>query len=450
MSLPELLAPAGEPEKLFLPELLAPAGRPEKLSIPELLAPAGKPEKLSFPELLAPAGDPEKLRVAFDYGADAAYLGGEDFGLRAPAGKFDLDALARARELAQRRGKRLYLTLNAYLRQADLPRLEDYLEALKPLDFDAYIVADPGVLALVRQLDPHREIHLSTQANTTNGAAARFWAAAGVRRINLARELSLEEIAAIGRETEVELEVFVHGAMCVAYSGRCLLSAAMTGRSANQGACAHPCRWRYALVEETRPGEYFPIEEDDRGSYLLNSRDLCLIEHLPALIQGGVHSLKIEGRMKTVYYLAAVTRVYRAALDRYRDDPSNYRCDPLWLEELEKVSHRPYDTGFLFGGAEARVHTADSKYRRTYDFVGVVRELFADGGALVEGRNRFFPGETLELIGPGMRQGCFTVGELRSETGDVLAAGQPNGRILMALPVGAQVGDLLRRQGQKS
>ncbi len=403
---------------------------------------------MPFPELLAPAGDLEKLHTAFTYGADAAYLGGEDFGLRAPAGKFDLETLARARELAQKRGKRLYLTLNAYLRPADLPRLQAYLEALKSLDLDAYIVADPGVLALVRQLDPSREIHLSTQANTTNGAAARFWLAAGVRRINLARELSLAEIAAIRRETDVELEVFVHGAMCVAYSGRCLLSAAMTGRSANQGACAHPCRWRYALVEETRPGEYLPIEEGDRGSYLLNSRDLCLIEHLPALIAAGIHSLKIEGRMKSVYYLAAVTRVYRAALDRYRDDPVGYRCDPLWLEELEKVSHRPYDTGFFFGGSEAKVHVADSKYRRTYDFVGVVREHCANGRMLVEGRNRFFPGEVLELIGPGMRQASFTVGDLCGEEGESLPAGQPNRRILMALPAGAQAGDLLRRQGR--
>jgi len=398
------------------------------------------------PELLAPAGDLEKLRIAFDYGADAAYLGGEQFGLRALAGNFDLDELARARELAAARGKRLYLALNAYLRPADLPALAAYLEKLKALDLDAYIVSDPGVLNLVRRIDPQREIHLSTQANTTNAEAVRFWQAAGVRRINLARELNLEEIRAIRAETDIELEVFAHGALCVAYSGRCLLSAAMTGRSANQGACAHPCRWRYALVEETRPGEYFPIEEDARGSYLMNSRDLCLIEHLPQLIEAGVHSLKIEGRMKTLYYLAAVTRVYRAALDAYLSDPAGYCFDPLWREELDKVSHRPYDTGFLFGGDEARVHTGDSKYRRSHDFVGVVRELTADGRALIEGRNRFFPGETLELIGPGMRQATFAAGELHAETGAVLAAGQPNGRIIMSLPAGAAVGDLLRRR----
>ena len=400
------------------------------------------------PELLAPAGDLEKLRIAFDYGADAAYLGGEQFGLRALAGNFDLDALARARELAMDRGKRLYLTLNAYLRPADMPVLAEYLERLKPLELDAYIVSDPGVLGLLRRVDPGREIHLSTQANTTNAEAVRFWQAAGVRRVNLARELNLDEIRVIQGETEVELEVFAHGALCVAYSGRCLLSAAMTGRSANQGTCAHPCRWRYALVEETRPGEYFPIEEDGRGSYLMNSRDLCLIEHLPRLIEAGVHSLKIEGRMKTMYYLAAVIRVYRAALDRYLANPAEYCFDPAWRDELDKVSHRPYDTGFLLGARDALVHTADSKYRRTHDFVAVVRALTADGRALVEGRNRFFPGDRLELIGPGMRQAEFSAGELRSESGEPLVAGQPNARIVMDLPAGARVDDLLRRERQ--
>ncbi len=400
------------------------------------------------PELLAPAGDLEKLRIAFDYGADAAYLGGEQFGLRAQAGNFNLEALAAARELASDRGKRLYLTLNAYLRPGDFSAFAKYIEKLKSLDLDAYIVSDPGVLGLLRRIDPGREIHLSTQANTTNAEAVRFWGEAGVSRVNLARELSLEEIRLIGAETEVELEVFAHGALCVAYSGRCLLSAAMAGRSANQGNCAQPCRWRYALVEETRPGEYFPIEEDGRGSYLMNSRDLCLIEHLPQLVETGIHSLKIEGRMKTLYYLAAVTRVYRAALDRYLADPAGYRFDPAWRVELDKVSHRPYDTGFLFGGQDAQVHTGDSKYRRTHDFVGVVRELTGDGRGLVEGRNRFFPGESLELIGPQMRQANFCAGELCSEAGEVLSVGQPNARIVMELPGGAQVGDLLRREKQ--
>jgi U32 family peptidase len=397
------------------------------------------------PELLVPAGDMAKLKTALDFGADAVYLGTDRFGLRAHAGNFSLQQLAEARNLTRDRGKRLYLTLNAFLRPSDLVPLSDLLQELRLLDLDAYIVSDPGVISLVRRIDPRRPIHLSTQANTTNAAAAAFWKGAGVSRVNLARELTLAEIGEIGSAVDMELEVFVHGAMCIAWSGRCLLSAALTGRSANEGACAHPCRWRYSLMEETRPGEYFPIEEDSAGTYILNSRDLCLIEHLPELLKAGATSLKIEGRMKSLYYVAAVTRVYRAALDRYLEDPESWRCDPAWLEELDKVSHRPYDKGFLFGGKDALVHAGDSKYRRTCDFLGVVLEGPSDGRAQVEGRGRFFPGEELELIGPAMRQTRFTVGELLSTEGLPLSAGQPNARISMHLPERAQPGDLLRR-----
>ena len=397
------------------------------------------------PELLAPAGDLEKLQTALDYGADAVYAGGEQFGLRAPAGNFTLQDLGRAREITSTRGKRLYLTLNAYLRPGEIESLCDYLEALRPLELDAYIISDPGVLAEVRRLDPERPIHLSTQANTTNASAARFWQQAGVSRVNLARELTLEEIGEIRAGSDVELEVFVHGALCVAYSGRCLISAALTGRSANQGACAQPCRWKYGLMEETRPGEYFPVEEDGRGTYLMNSRDLCLVEYLPELLAAGVRSLKIEGRMKSCYYVAAVTRVYRAALDAWLEDPATWRFDPLWGEELDKVSHRPYGTGFLFGGDDPQIHRRDSRYVRLYDFVGVVQSVAPDGTGVVAGRNRFFPGDPLELIGPGMRGAAFHAGELHSENGEPLATGQPNARIVMALPDGTQPGDLLRK-----
>jgi len=400
------------------------------------------------PELLAPAGDLEKLRTAFDYGADAVYAGGERFGLRAPAGNFSLQDLGRARQITAALGKRLYLTLNAYLRPGEIEPLSLYLEALRPLELDAYIVSDPGVLALVRRLDPERPIHLSTQANTTNASAVRFWQQAGVSRINLARELTLEEIRDIRSGCDVEMEVFVHGALCVAYSGRCLLSAALTGRSANQGACAHPCRWRYGLMEETRPGEYFPMEEDGRGTYLMNSRDLCLVEYLPELLKAGVNSLKIEGRMKSRYYVAAVTRVYRAALDAWIEDPGAWRFDPLWREELDKVSHRPYGSGFLLGGDDPQIHRRDSRYVRHYDFVGIVQSVAADGRGVVEGRNRFFPGEFLELIGPEMRGTGFHAGELHSEKGEPLAAGQPNARIVMNLPGDARPGDLLRKPVQ--
>jgi putative protease len=403
-------------------------------------------KRLTTVELLAPAGDLEKLETAIAFGADAVYTGGERFGLRAQAGNLTRDQLARARDFCGRRGRRLYLTLNAFLRPQEEEALAAYVEALKPLDLDAYIVADPGVLALVRRLDPQRSLHLSTQVSTTNGEAVRFWGDAGVTRINLARELDLEEIRAIAAaETGVALEVFVHGAMCVAWSGRCLLSAALTGRSANRGACTQPCRWRYALMEESRPGEYFPVAEDDQGTFLFNSRDLCLIENLPELLGAGVIALKIEGRMKSVHYVAAVTRVYRAALDAWQQHADGWRCDPVWLEELDKVSHRPYDRGFLFGGRDALVHPGDAHYRRSCDFLGVVQTVDFDGRGVIAVRGRFGPGEELELIGPAMRREAFTVGALTTATGAPLPVAQPNARVCLVLPSGAQPGDLLRR-----
>lgn len=397
------------------------------------------------PELLAPAGDPEKLEAALRFGADAVYLGGQNFGLRAAAGNFEQDALADAIDLTHRYGKKLYLTLNAYTRPAEFPHLAAWLEELRPTDIDAYIVADPGVLALIRQIDPQRPLHLSTQANTTNAAAANLWQQLGVNRVNLARELTLAEIAAIRSETTVDLEVFVHGAMCMSYSGRCLLSAALNQRSANQGACTQPCRWKYALVEETRPNEFMAIEEDERGTYLMNSRDLCLAEHLPSLINAGIDSLKIEGRMKSVYYVAAVTRVYRAALDAYAADPTGWHYAPLWRGELDKVSHRPYDSGFLFAGSDARIHASDSRYRRACDFVGTVEEVLADGSGWIGARNRFFSGEILEILGPKMRQREFVVIEVTNGDNETVNPIQPNARIRMPLPKGAAPGDLLRR-----
>jgi putative protease len=398
------------------------------------------------PELLVPAGDMEKLETALAYGADAVYLGVPRFGLRALAGNFSLPELAAARRLTAASGKRLYVTLNAYLTPGELGELEECIEELRAIGPDAYILSDPGVLAVVKRVDPGRELHLSTQANTTNAAAVEFWRQAGVTRVNLARELSLEEIRCIRENTVAELEVFVHGAMCVAYSGRCLLSAALADRGANAGLCAQPCRWRYALMEETRPGQYLPVEEDGRGTYIMNSRDLCLVEYLPQLVSAGVDSLKIEGRMKSRYYVAAVTRVYRAALDAYLSDPDGYRFDPLWLEELKKVSHRPYDSGFLFAGEGGRVHRSDSRYRRSHDFVGVVLEVSADGRGVVQGRNRFYPEETLELIGPGMRQDRFSAGRLVGDDGRELPVMQPNAMARMVLPDGARPGDLLRRE----
>ncbi|MGK2943149.1 MAG: peptidase U32 family protein [Desulfuromonadales bacterium] len=397
------------------------------------------------PELLAPAGNLEKLETALRYGADAVYCGVEQFSLRALAGNLTLQDLSRACDVAHSLDKRLYLTLNAFLRPGEEAAARQLLESLLPIPVDAYILADPGMLHLVRQIDPARELHLSTQANTTSSLAAHFWQAQGVKRLNLARELSLQEIAAIRLSVDLELEVFVHGAMCMAYSGRCLLSAGLSGRSANRGSCSHPCRWKYALQEESRPGEYLPIEEDERGTYIFNSRDLCLINHLPDLINAGVDSLKIEGRMKSLYYVAAVTRIYRAALDAWRDDPDNYRVDRQWQRELEAVSHRPYGTGFLFEQDHAFVTAENSDYLRDCDFVGIVLGTATDGRWLVEGRNRFKSGECLEIIGPDMRQEEFTFAEALSEKGELVSTVQPNAVVRMLLPAGTQVGDMLRR-----
>jgi putative protease len=402
-------------------------------------------DRLMIPELLAPAGNLEKLEAALRYGADAVYCGVAQFSLRALAGNLTVQELSQGCNIAHAQGKRLYLTLNAFLRPGEELAARELMESLLPVPVDAYILADPGMLQLVRQVDPGREVHLSTQANTTSGLAAHFWQSQGVKRLNLARELSLQEIAAIGASVELELEVFVHGAMCMAYSGRCLLSAGLSGRSANRGACSHPCRWKYALQEEQRPGEFFPIEEDERGTYIFNSRDLCLIDHLPELLNAGVDSLKIEGRMKSLYYVAAVTRVYRAALDAWLDDPDHYQADPQWRRELEAVSHRPYGTGFLFDQHHAFVHAEDSFYLRDCDFVGLVKEFVAADVWLVEGRNRFIAGDSLELIGPGMRQAEFVFVEAFNEQGEAIATVQPNALVRMKLPAAVQSGDMLRR-----
>jgi len=398
---------------------------------------------MQLPELLAPAGNLEKLSSALDFGADAVYAGLEQFSLRAQADNLNWDDYLTALQLCHARGKRLYLTLNAFFRQAELSELTSLARKLATSPPDALIVSDPGALATLRSEAPEIPLHLSTQANTVNAAAIEFWGHHGVTRVNLARELGFDEMAAIRKATGVELEVFVHGAMCVAWSGRCLLSAALTGRSANRGACTHPCRWNYALVEESRPGEYFPIEEDSRGSYLLNSRDLCLLEELPTLVAAGVDSLKIEGRMKSPYYVAAVTRVYREALDRLAADPQAWHVEPLWQQELDMVSHRPYGKG-LQGPEHANLYTGDSRYIRHSDFLGRIDAL-EPTRALLTVRNRFFPGEAIEVIGPGMRTERLTVAELETEDGRPLEVAQPNQRVGFAVPDSVSVGDLLRR-----
>ncbi len=394
-------------------------------------------------ELLVPAGDPDKLKTAIRFGADAVYLAGSDFGLRARAGNFSFFQLEQARQQTRAAGVKMYLTLNASLRASEFPALEALLEELKPLELDAYIVADAGVLACIRRVDPQRAIHMSTQANTCNPPAASFWQQAGVGRINLARELTLADIQAFKTVPDLELEAFVHGAMCVAHSGRCLISTALTGRSANRGDCAQPCRWNYSLVEEMRPGEAMTVEEDQRGTYLFNSRDLCLVEHLGPLVDAGVSSFKIEGRMKGIYYVAVTTDVYRQALDRLL--AGEREVDPRWRDELDTVSHRPYGSGFLLGRDDAQISAADTRYLRSHDFVGLVCD--AGEGLYVEGRNRFLPGEELELIGPQMRRAVIRVAGLRGLDGTELTVAQPNSKVrIEPFPEWAEAGDMLRRK----
>lgn len=410
---------------------------------------------MNTPELLAPAGNMEKLKIAVHYGANAVYLGGHAFGLRNLSDNFSIDEMPIALDYCHGHGVKAYLTVNSYPHNDALPRLEEYLRQTAPLPFDAYIVADPGVIDMVRDISPHRELHLSTQANTVNWRSARFWHRQGVRRINLAREMGLDAIhETVAQAPGMEFEAFVHGALCISYSGRCLISSALAGRDANQGECAHPCRWSYHLVEETRPGEYLPVTEDENGTFIFNSRDLCLLEHLPALVQSGVSALKIEGRMKGINYVASVLRVYRQALDEYRSDPSGWRCRPEWLEELAKLSHRGYTTGFLFGTPRDVGQEYHSAYIRSHEFVGLAESLRTGGEVVIGVRNRIRRGDELEFIGPAMRAARFTVQELKILTpeGDQVGAdaANPNQRIVLSPPFPVEPFDLVRREKQGS
>jgi len=399
--------------------------------------------KMNIPELLAPAGNLEKLKIAVHYGADAVYLGGKAFGLRNLADNFTLEEMATGIEYAHARNVKVYLTVNSYPANAGLEALESYIQEIAPLPFDALIAADPGVIQLINELAPDKTIHLSTQANSVNWRAVSFWAGQGINRVNLAREMTLADIIETKNKTSVELELFAHGAMCISYSGRCLLSSVMSGRNANKGECSHPCRWNYSLVEETRPGEYFPVMEDESGTFIFNSKDLCLIEHLPQILSSGVASLKIEGRMKGIYYVASVVRTYRAALDAIRDEGEGYNFRQEWLEELCKISHRGYTTGFLFGQPEDVGQEYHCSYLRTYLFVGVVEEKNPDGTFMVAVRNKISSGDTVELMGPGMRNDSFTA-SLTDEKGNPLEVANPNQRVKMPLPTGAAANDLLR------
>lgn len=356
-------------------------------------------------ELLAPAGDLEKLKMAINYGADAVYLGGERFGLRKASKNFSIDELKEGIQYAHERNRKVYVTMNIIPHNEDLKGLEEYVKELYDIGIDAAIVSDPGVMTIIRKTVPDLPIHLSTQASVTNYETVMFWYNQGIRRIVLARELSLEEIKEITDKApkDLEIETFVHGAMCISYSGRCLLSNYMAGRDANRGDCAQACRWKYYLMEEKRPGEYFPIFEDEKGTYIFNSKDLCMIEYIPEMVKAGIRSFKIEGRVKSSYYVATVLRSYRMAIDEYLKDPENYRFKPEWLDEIKKASHRDFTTGFYFRKPtkDDQVYTS-STYIRGYDFVGLVLDYNPNTKfATVEQRNRMYLGDEVEVFGPG-------------------------------------------------
>ena len=357
-------------------------------------------------ELLAPAGDMERLRMSVAYGADAVYLAGGDFGMRAFAGNFSPEELSEAVALCKRHGVRVHVTCNTMPRNGEVDRLPDFLVQLEALGVDAVIAADVGVLALCKRYAPYVQVHVSTQAGVTNYQSAQAWYDLGASRVILARELTLEEIREIRARTprELEIEAFVHGAMCVSYSGRCLLSNYMTGRDASRGACAQPCRYKYALMEEKRPGEYFPVYEENGETFILNSRDMCMIDHVPELLEAGLDSLKIEGRAKSAYYAALTTAAYRHAIDAAEEGRP---LEQTWRDEVEKVSHRHYSTGFYYGYPGQ--FTEDSRYIRDWQVVAVVTSCTPEGLATLSLRNKFAAGDSLELVGPDVPALSFQV-----------------------------------------
>lgn len=390
------------------------------------------------PELLAPGGSLEKLKVAILYGADAVYVGGEAFSLRVAAENFSFEDMKEGLEFAHERGKKVYLTANILPHNRDIKEFEEYIKEIAPFGFDAILVADPGMLEIVKQYAPDLPIHISTQANNVNYKSAEFWYKQGAKRVVLAREMSMEEIREIRANTpsELELEAFVHGAMCVSYSGRCLLSNYLTSRDANQGACAHPCRWNYSLMEETRPGEYMPVFENERGTFIFNSKDLCMIEHIPEIIKSGITSLKLEGRVKTSYYVATVVKAYREEIDRYLADPEGYVFDRSQIDELCKVSHRPYSTGFYFGkpNDNGQVYTSSS-YIRDYDLIGIVTDYDENTKiATISQRNRFFVGDEIEIMQPGKPFFKQKVEYMEDEKGESISVA-PHAAMTVRMPV---------------
>lgn len=385
-------------------------------------------------EVLAPAGNLEKLETAYLYGADAAYVGGQEFSLRAKAGNFSLEELAEARDLSRKLGKKLYVALNIFPHNPDLLGIRAYLERLDELRMDALIISDPGVIWLARTHAPNTPIHLSTQANTQNWAACRFWQEQGLERIVLGREVPMREIREIREHAEVELEAFVHGAMCMAYSGRCMLSMYFTGKSANCGSCTHPCRWEYHIVEKQRGDAYMPVEEDERGTYIFNSKDLCMLPYLDRFLDSGVTSLKIEGRMKSIHYVATVTKAYRRAVDLILSGGDFHGSVPALMRELEGIGEREYTTGFYLDEKDPEM----MQYRpydleQNFRFVGKVLETGLEGGRIrIEQRNKFLVGDELEILLPEGDNRILKVAGLKDEDGEAVESA-PHPRQILTL-----------------
>ncbi|HJD03034.1 MAG TPA: U32 family peptidase [Candidatus Mediterraneibacter caccogallinarum] len=372
------------------------------------------------PELLIPASSLEVLKTAVIFGADAVYIGGEAFGLRAKAKNFSMEEMGEGIEFAHARDVKVYVTANILAHNSDLPEVRKYFQELKSVKPDALIIADPGVFDIAKEVCPEIDRHISTQANNTNYGTYNFWYRQGASRVVSARELSMQELKELRANIpdDLEIETFIHGAMCISYSGRCLLSNYFTGRDANRGACTHPCRWKYAVVEETRPGEYMPVYENERGTYIFNSKDLCMIEHIPELIDAGIDSLKIEGRMKTALYVATVARTYRKAIDDYQKDPQLYRKNmPWYLDQISNCTYRKFTTGFFFGKPDDSAQIYDSNtYVKDYTYLGIVGET-GDGMCRIEQRNKFSVGETIEIMKPDGRNVEVTVERILNEEG---------------------------------
>ena len=400
-------------------------------------------------ELLIPAGSLDVLKTAVIYGADAVYIGGEAFGLRAKAHNFSLEDMKEGIAFAHAHDVKVYVTANILAHNQDLPGVEAYFEELKEVGPDALIISDPGVFEIAKRVLPDTELHVSTQANNTNYDTYLFWNRMGAKRVVSARELSLAEIKEIRSHIpdDMEIESFIHGAMCISYSGRCLLSNFFTGRDANQGACTHPCRWKYSIVEETRPGEYMPVYENERGTYIFNSKDLCMIEHVPELIDAGIDSFKIEGRMKTALYVATVARTYRKAIDDYLEDPKKYEANMPWYkDQISNCTYRQFTTGFYFGKPSEESQIYDSNtYIREYTYLGIIGEI-KDGLYRIEQRNKFSVGEVIEIMKPDGQNVEATVEKIIDEDGNEQeSAPHPKQVLYVALSADASVYDILRR-----